>query len=57
MSKAKKKDYTGHPLRTFLGYFGPHKKLFAIDMLCAVAAAGIDLPALCDRLVRGALAC
>ena len=37
------KDYKSHPLKTFFSYFGPHKKLFAIDMLCAVAAAVIDL--------------
>ena len=31
------------PLVIFLSYFGKHKKLFAIDMLCALAIAGIDL--------------
>ena len=31
------------PLMIFLGYFGRHKKLFAIDILCAVGIAGIDL--------------
>ena len=31
------------PLMIFLNYFGNHKKLFAIDMLCAVGIAAIDL--------------
>ncbi len=30
-------------LRIFLGYFKPHKKLFAIDMCCALLVAMIDL--------------
>ena len=38
-----KKDYHRHPLRIFLSYFGPHRNMFAIDMLCAVAVAVIDL--------------
>lgn len=32
-----------HPLRIFLSYFAAHKGLFAVDILCAVAIAGIDL--------------
>ena len=36
-------DYRDHPFRTFLSYYKPHKTMFAIDMLCAVAAAVIDL--------------
>ena len=36
-------DYTAPPLRVFLRYFRPHLRLFAIDMLCAVAVAVIDL--------------
>ena len=36
-------DYTAPPLRVFLRYFGPHRTLFALDMLCAVAVALIDL--------------
>ena len=36
-------DYTAPPLQVFLRYFGPHRRLFAIDMLCAVAVAAIDL--------------
>ena len=39
----KTKDYHQHPLKIFLSYFGPHRKMFAIDMICAVAVAGIDL--------------
>ncbi len=31
------------PLMIFLTYFGNHKKLFAIDILCAVLIAAIDL--------------
>ena len=31
------------PLTIFLSYFGNHKKLFALDMLCACLIAGIDL--------------
>ena len=31
------------PLAIFLGYFGNHKRLFAIDILCTVGIAAIDL--------------
>ncbi len=31
------------PLLIFLGYFKNHKKLFAVDILCACGIAGIDL--------------
>ena len=31
------------PLMIFLSYFAPHKKLFAIDVLCAMGIAAIDL--------------
>ena len=38
------KDYkTRSPLRIFLSYFKNHKKLFAIDVLCAMLIAAIDL--------------
>ena len=38
------KDYQRKsPLAIFLRYFGNHKKLFAIDVMCAVLIAGIDL--------------
>ena len=36
-------DYHSPGLKVFLRYFGPHRKLFAIDMLCAVVVALIDL--------------
>ncbi len=40
----KKKDFKNRsPLRIFIGYFGNHKKLFALDILCACAIAAIDL--------------
>ncbi len=40
----KKKDFKNKsPLLVFLSYFGNHKKLFALDMLCACLIAGIDL--------------
>ena len=31
------------PLLAFLGYFKNHKGLFAVDMLCAMLIAGVDL--------------
>ena len=38
------KDYQRmSPLMIFLHYFGNHKKLFAIDMLCALSIAAVDL--------------
>ncbi len=38
------KDYQRKsPLMIFLSYFGRHKKLFALDVLCAVGIAAIDL--------------
>ena len=38
------KDYQRKsPLAIFLRYFGNHKKLFAIDVLCAMTIAAIDL--------------
>ena len=38
------KDYQRKsPLMIFLSYFANHKKLFAIDVLCAVGIAAIDL--------------
>ena len=38
------KDYRSRsPLRIFLGYFGRHKKLFAVDVGCALGVAAIDL--------------
>ena len=38
------KDYQRlSPLVIFLRYFGKHKKLFAVDVLCAMSIAAIDL--------------
>ena len=38
------KDYQKKsPLMIFLSYFKNHKKLFAIDVLCAVGISAIDL--------------
>ena len=38
-----KKDFSRHPFSLFFSYFKPHRKLFAVDMLCAVTAAAVDL--------------
>ena len=38
------KDYQKKsPLLIFLSYFGNHKKLFAIDVTCAMLIAAVDL--------------
>lgn len=38
------KYYQKHNLiRIFIGYFKPHRRLFALDMLCALAVAAVDL--------------
>ena len=38
------KDYQKRsPLLIFLSYFGRHKKLFAVDILCAMGIAAVDL--------------
>ena len=40
----KKRDFKNwSPLRIFLSYFRNHKGLFAVDLLCACAIAGVDL--------------
>ena len=36
-------NYRDRPLKLFIQYIGHHKKLFAIDMVCALAVAVIDL--------------
>ena len=38
-----KKDFSKSLLSIFLSYFGPHKKLFLIDMTCAFLVAAIDV--------------
>ena len=38
------KDYQNQsPLRIFLGYFRAHRRLFALDICCALGIAAIDL--------------
>ena len=41
----KSRDYfrSHGPVRIFLSYFKPHKRLFALDMLCALLVSVIDL--------------
>ena len=40
----KQKDFKNRsPLLIFISYFGNHKKLFALDILCACAIAAVDL--------------
>ena len=36
-------NYRDKPLKIFIRYIGHHKKLFAVDMVCALAVAVIDL--------------
>lgn len=43
MEKKEKKDFSRPFLRVFLGYFGPHKGLFFLDLFCALTASLIDL--------------
>ena len=38
-----KKDFHKNPLRVFASYYKPHRGLFALDMLCALAACLADL--------------
>ena len=38
-----KMNYNDKPLKIFFGYIGGQKKLFIIDMICAVLVAAIDL--------------
>ena len=38
-----KKDFSAQPIKVFLSYFLPHKKLFALDLLCATFIAAIDV--------------
>ena len=38
-----KKDYTQKPLNIFMRYIAGHKKLFALDMSCALLVSVIDL--------------
>jgi len=38
-----KRNFKQHPLKIFFSYYGPHKKMFIIDMICSVLVAAIDL--------------
>lgn len=38
-----KKNFNDKPLKIFMSYIAGHKKLFAIDMICAVLVAVVDL--------------
>ena len=38
-----KKNFNDKPLKIFLSYVFAHRKLFVIDMICALAVAAIDL--------------
>ena len=38
-----KKNYNDNPLKIFVSYIAGHKKLFAIDLLCALTVSVIDL--------------
>ena len=38
-----KRNFNAHPLKIFFSYYGPHKKMFIIDMICSVLVAAIDL--------------
>ena len=37
------KDFNRSPLAIFMSYIAGHKKLFVIDMICAVIVSVIDL--------------
>ncbi len=37
------KDFSQRPLKIFLSYMTGHRRLFAIDMLCALAVSAVDL--------------
>jgi len=43
IKKQKKKDFSRGALRVFTSYFGPHKKMFAIDIVCSIVVAVVDL--------------
>ena len=44
MVRLKNRDYKHtHPMRIFLSYYGPHKHLFILDMVCAFLICLIDL--------------
>ena len=43
MKQSEQKQQRGLLLRTFFHYFRPHRKLFLVDMLCALLVAAVDL--------------
>ena len=38
-----KKNYNDNPFKIFISYIAGHRKLFAVDMLCALTVSIIDL--------------
>ena len=43
MDKTSEKDFNKSLIRIFFSYFGAHKKLFLLDMGCALMVAAIDI--------------
>lgn len=43
MDKTKERDFNKSLIRIFFSYFGAHKKLFFLDMGCALMVAAIDI--------------
>lgn len=43
MEKVKKKDFNRSIFSVFISYFGAHRRLFILDMLCAFAVAAVDV--------------
>ncbi|MBR6259855.1 MAG: ABC transporter ATP-binding protein, partial [Oscillospiraceae bacterium] len=37
------KNFFDHPLKVFMSYYRPHRRMFAIDLSCAVLASAVDL--------------
>ncbi len=37
------KNYFDHPVKVFMSYYRPHRRMFAIDLSCAVLASAVDL--------------
>ena len=37
------RDYSKHPLGLFLSFYKSHRLLFAVDIVCSIMIAGIDL--------------
>ncbi len=43
LEKISKRNYNRKPMLIFFSYFGPHYKLFLLDLFCALIASAIDL--------------